>query len=97
MSASKWFTRSTVLLIALAAVLAGFGFATGKIASLSIRIHHAVPDVDIQLQAPHTSLPAPTTLQTYPRRARSADSPPHYLLSVRQALDLNPRLRRPVL
>jgi hypothetical protein len=53
----KWFTRSTALFVGIAFVVIAFGFAIGKIGSLSIRIQHPVPDFEFEIHAPS---PTPT-------------------------------------
>jgi hypothetical protein len=53
----KWFTRSTALFVGIAFVVIAFGFAIGKIGSLSIRIQHPVPDFEFETHAP---APTPT-------------------------------------
>jgi hypothetical protein len=70
----KWVTRSTALLVGIALVVIAFGFAIGKIGSLSIQIQHPLPDFEFEIRAPAAAAPVPaaTARANAPSSRRSA-------------------------
>jgi hypothetical protein len=70
----KWITRSTALLFGIALVVIAFGLASGKIGSVSIQIHHPVPDIEFEINGPVAAAPvlAVTAHAKAPSSRRSA-------------------------